>query len=773
MPVSSEPSRDPSSSATDQWRKFLGVWAGPGELPEESRALRLLVQGLVTVGIASVSVAAIGVAPASWLNLLAIPLSAIGGYWSWRRRHQANITVKFVIALGMLLALGFFLSRLLGEGSDTRVRLAELLIHLQVLHSFDMPRRKDLGYSMVIGLILLGVAATISQTLTLAPFLLTFLAIALPVLILDYRSRLGLRGWQAALGGIPTVRRMGLLLGITVLLGLTIFLLLPRLPGYQIRNFPVSATISFEGDFSGDRITNPGAGFGTDGEGGEGDSEGNGTGPGQLDDTFYYGFSRRINQNLRGSLIPQVLLRVRSQAVGFWRVMAFDRYTGQGWEVSREDEVEVIRRSGVTYQTFLPESAFRPGLTDMDQGRQREVIQTYTVVNPLPNVMPALYQARQIYFPTQEVAIDTEGGLRSPIPLSPGLTYTVLSQVPYRDRTLLRDAPTDYTSSIQDHYLQVPEGLGDRLSQTAQDLMAQAPQPLTDPYETALYLAQALKQNYTLLPELPFFETEEDLVTAFLYRYEGGYTDHFSTVLTVMLRSLGIPARLVVGFGPGEFNPFTGYSVVRNTDAYAMTEVLFPGYGWFAFDPIPTHDIVPPSIQDYQTFSVLRQFWNWVAGWLPSPVAGLFNNVFLALTTWASRIFAFLSQGWLQVFVGLIGVTGLGFGLWLSWLGWRSWRRQRWLKQLPAVERIYQQLLAWLAIQGFPKAPTQTPLEHVQQIRRHNTVTYGPQVSDLVEAYVRWRYGGQPQDEKALHAQARSLMGQQHPAPNSRIIGFR
>jgi len=50
-----------------------------------------------------------------------------------------------------------------------------------------------------------------------------------------------------------------------------------------------------------------------------------------------------------------------------------------------------------------------------------------------------------------------------------------------------------------------------------------------------------------------------------------------------MLRSIGITARLVAGFSPGEFNPFTGLYVVHNTDAYAMTEVYFPKYGWVAF----------------------------------------------------------------------------------------------------------------------------------------------------------------------------------------------
>ncbi len=68
---------------------------------------------------------------------------------------------------------------MLGELNDTRLGLAELLIQLQVLHSFDTPRRKNLGYSIVIGLILLGVAATLSQTFAFAPVLLLFLAIAI------------------------------------------------------------------------------------------------------------------------------------------------------------------------------------------------------------------------------------------------------------------------------------------------------------------------------------------------------------------------------------------------------------------------------------------------------------------------------------------------------------------------------------------------------------------------------------------------------------------
>ncbi len=171
---------------------FAGrFWRRLGSLPlpetEESLLLRMLAQAMVLVGIVATDVAA-----STYMSVWAIPFSIMGASWSWFRRRKRNIAVKFCIAIGMLLALAAFFVRLRAELNDTRLVLAELLVQLQVLHSFDLPRRKDLGYSMVIGLILIGVASTLSQTMTFGLLLLVFLAIALPVLVLDYRSRLGL-----------------------------------------------------------------------------------------------------------------------------------------------------------------------------------------------------------------------------------------------------------------------------------------------------------------------------------------------------------------------------------------------------------------------------------------------------------------------------------------------------------------------------------------------------------------------------------------------------
>jgi transglutaminase-like putative cysteine protease len=714
---------------------------------EESILFRILTQALVSVGIVATDIAA-----DTTLSFWAVPLSLLGATWSWTRRRERNIPTKFLLAIGMLVALAAFFVRMIGgrELNDTRLVLAELLIQLQVLHSFDMPRRKDLGYSMVIGIILIGVASTLSQTMAFGGMLLVFLAIALPVLVMDYRSRLGLTR-----SGQPTLKlrkvnfaALPLTFLLTLSLGLAVFAVMPRFSGYQLRSFPMSSQIATQGEFNNRQVNNPG--YVRGGKGGTGQGSGQ-SDRGQMDEDFYYGFSDRINQNLRGHLKPRVVMRVRSQVEGFWRVLAFDRYTGQGWELSRNKDTRTIKRPGWSYQFYLPQM--------FNLSRKKEVVQTYTMVTELPNLIPAMSQPRELYFPTQEVAIDAEGGLRSPVGLREGLTYTVISEVPYRNRTLLQKALIE---AVPDGnlYLQIPEKTSEKIRKRTEELLATSPQPITAPYEKALFLAQALKQQYAIQPDIPALTKDQDLVEAFLFRFKGGYPDHFSSALTVMLRSIGIPSRLVAGFAPGQFNPFTGLYEVKNTDAYAMTEVYFPNYGWFAFDPIPGHELVPPSIEEDQTFTVLQRFWKWVAGWLPSPVTSVLNRVFGAIVQWLGSILSWIVglffKGWIGLFSGLILLTGLSFLGWLSWQGWQKWRYRRWLKKLPPMESLYQQMLSWLEKQGFRKHPSQTPLEYARQSQGVQ-MSRAQTIQEISQAYVSWRYGGQTPDLRSLQDRFREM----------------
>ena len=740
--------------------------SSPKALPiENSAPLRVAVQALVSVGILATDLAA-GTTNSLW----AVPLSALGATWSWHHRHQRNLGAKLGIALGMLVVLGLFLSRLVGQMGDSRIVLAELLIQLQVLHTFDLPRRKDLGYSAVIGIILLGVAATVSETTVFGGMLVLFLAIALPVLLLDYRSRLGLESLRLQqVGKVP--KQLGVILVIVMALGLLIFALMPRLPGYQLRTFPVSGPIDVQGQFDGQQVINPGYVKGNSSDRTQTDSDGaNQTFAGQAEKTHfdsksYYGFNEEIDQNLRGTLDPQVVMRVRSQSQGFWRVLAFDHYTGQGWKLSRNDQVNLLKRPSWSYRFAVPQRS--------QLGATREVVQTYSIQAEFTNLIPVLLQPRHLFFPTREVAIDPEGGLRSPVSLNKGLTYTVISDVPYRDRNQLGTASTDYSEAIREHYLQIPTAIAEQVQQQTEAILAKAPHQPTAPYEKALFLTQALKQNYALQLDLPPLAKDADLVESFLFKFEGGYPDHFSTTLTIMLRSIGIPARLVTGLGPGQFNPFTGMYVVKNTDAYAMTEVYFPKFGWFAFDPIPGHDLIPPSVEVDQTFSVLRQFWHWVAGWLPSPITGILSGVAATVVTALGRLLGLLTTGWSGMITGLLICTGGGLLGWLGWHGWRWWRYRSWLVTLPPMERLYRRMLGQLAAQGIDKRPAQTPLEYLHQVKQTVPAVKADIVTQITQAYLSWRYGGQSVNLPYLRQQLRQLRRQQRAQVQNQRDGCR
>lgn len=755
-----------SSSPVARW---LEQWQGrfeavPAPKTEESIVFRILVQLMVIVGIVATDVAA----QTTW-SLWAIPLSVIGSWWSWRQRKKKNIALKFLLAIAMVAMLFVFLGNLVENLNASQVALAELLVQLQVLHSFDLPQRKDLGYSMVVGLILLGVAGTLSQTLAFAPWLLLFLAVAIPTLVLDYRSRLGLEGipfsWSLGKSAGKTSRseqtkysplvpkKLLALLAITLAFGLLLFALMPRFPGYRLQSFPVSSPgemqqQTFEGQ--NQDINNPGyrRGDGT-GTGGEGD----GSEPGQVDDTFYYGFNSRMNQNLRGQMTKKLVLRVRSQAPGFWKALSFDRYTGQGWEITDNTKITTVERSPWSYRFVLD---------NIDSLMETEsVVQTYTAVTDLPNVIPSLYHPKFLYFPTREVGIDRNGSLRSPVGLLKDITYTVISEVPVRDRTSLQKYRIPPEVKIDPQLLQVPPDIKSAVRAKAEELLAKSERPLETPYEISLYLTQALKQNYRIRTDLPFFDEDQDLVTAFLFEYEGGLPDHFATVLTIMLRSLDIPARLTVGFAPGQFNPFTGYYLVHNTDAYALTEVLFPRLGWFMFDPIPGHELYPPSIENNETFSVLQQIWRWVAGWLPSPVSGFLANVWVAVTGFLVTILRWfwklVSTSLGGALLGLILAIAAGFLGWLGWTQVKKWLQYQRLARLHPMARLYQTLLYDLEQRGFRKSRAQTPGEFAQSLREHLTSEQVEIIVEISSTYVAWRYGEQPPNLDYLGQQFKLL----------------
>lgn len=115
----------------------------------------------------------------------------------------------------------------------------------------------------------------------------------------------------------------------------------------------------------------------------------------------------------------------------------------------------------------------------------------------------------------------------------------------------------------------------------------------TNPYDAATDIEDFLRSNfkYTLSP--PATPAGQDPLAFFLFDSKKGYCEYFATAMGDMLRSIGIPTRLVNGYGPGVFDQKSNRFVVRESDAHTWVEVYFPTYGWIPFEPTPDGTYFP------------------------------------------------------------------------------------------------------------------------------------------------------------------------------------
>jgi hypothetical protein len=336
--------------------------------------------------------------------------------------------------------------------------------------------------------------------------------------------------------------------------------------------------------------------------------------------------------------------------------------------------------------------------------------------------------------------------IRGPGPLPEDLTYTVISSVVTRNSKQLRQLPNDYPKSVRDYYLQVPTNLSSEVRSKAVSLVSTAKDTngklisLDNVYDVVVQIAQSIKQNYAIKP-LNFDESKGDLVSQFIEQ-GGGEESHFVSTMAVMLRSIGIPTRYVVGFAPGKFNPFTGLYEVQNIDTQSMVEVFFPVYGWVAFDPVPNRPLFPPSIEENRTFGVMQTFWNWIAQFLPSPVNKFFESLFESIGNFVGGLVNWLIEmGWIGIAFGLAIAFGIGIGGWALWqfaIWW--WQLQR-LQKMPIPQRTYQQMLQWLSEQGKPKSSYQTPQEYAASLGDRVSEKQAAAIAQITQIYQDWRYG--------------------------------
>ena len=573
---------------------------------EDSILLRLTTTGMAITGI--IAAAQLAESPL-WLSSTSVTGCFLGAWLSYKRRYSSNFIAKIWISVGILVVAGMFfnelLSRVASNVADARVPLTEMLMALMALHSFDLPRRRDLSLSAVVGLVLITSASTLSRDLTFFVYLSVFLLLALFMFQLDCASRTLskvavsqagsanldhlssaaaartsrtisgvanlaadklLTGADAARGKIVTRLALVTLLSIATTLGC--FILLPRVQFNSIKQFRFGSGTgaSFVGKFSMPSMQ-PGL-MSPDGSI-------------KSQPNAYFGFAESLDTNYRGKLGDQIVMRVAGQNGTYLRAMAYDTFDGKSWKMSRPKETtDCLVSSGNSFSIHQKYSYY-------SSVRYREIYQTFYVEEDSCNLVVCASIPMQVFFPSAKLQIDNYGAIRSPVGIQKDMVYTVVSNVPMHNFATLRqkgplsEERDEKLKNQFRNYLQLP-----KIDPAVRSLSAKVAGK-GGSYARAENLCNHLLANYKYDLDVPTTSKDIDSVSDFILNVKRGYCEHFASALVVMCRTQGIPARLVTGYCPGEFNPFTGLWEVRLHDAHSWTEVFINGAGWVALDSTP------------------------------------------------------------------------------------------------------------------------------------------------------------------------------------------
>ena len=165
--------------------------------------------------------------------------------------------------------------------------------------------------------------------------------------------------------------------------------------------------------------------------------------------------------------------------------------------------------------------------------------------------------------------------------LAAGSTYEFTSLASTATPDDLRAAGTDYPAFVQNRYLQLPNTITPRTTQLAQQLTAGT----SNPFDAAMAIEEYLRGHIRYNENVPVPPANQDVVDYVLFDNPQGYCEYYATSMVVMLRALGIPARMVAGYYPGSPDPQEGGFLYRQKNAHAWVEAFFPGYGWIPFEP--------------------------------------------------------------------------------------------------------------------------------------------------------------------------------------------
>ena len=272
---------------------------------------------------------------------------------------------------------------------------------------------------------------------------------------------------------------------------------------------------------------------------------------------------------------------VRSPAPDYWRLTALDKFDGIAWTSSG-----TYTRAKDNLDTRLPSSV-----------PTRTLEQTFTIEALAALWLPAAYEPAAVVDDGDTGArYEAESGtltVKEGKETSDGLVYTIQSRIPQRDKASVQSGTTAGLSrEFILHYTDVPSNVANTLrtflgrpsTKSAMQLPAGVNLSAKTPYEQALLVQNLFRTTFNYDLKVAAGHSVND-IQSFL-REKRGYCEQFAGTFAATMRTLGVPARVAVGFTPGELQA-DGLYHVRGEHAHAWPEVYLEGPGWVRFEPTP------------------------------------------------------------------------------------------------------------------------------------------------------------------------------------------
>jgi transglutaminase-like putative cysteine protease len=306
---------------------------------------------------------------------------------------------------------------------------------------------------------------------------------------------------------------------------------------------------------------------------------------------------------------------------------------------------------------------------------------------------------------TASMNADLEWSL--PGPVVEAIRYSGVSYLQFRH------GPMNAVAGLQD-YLNLPRGFNPRTLQLATELRRQAPQ--ADANELIQLVLQRLKTGgytYTLEPGVFGIHNADE----FWFDRKEGFCEHIASSFVILMRAMGIPARIVTGYQGGELNALDKFWVVRQSDAHAWSEVWIAGQGWVRVDP--TAQVSPSRIGSFQR---LQQPRGVIASAFDTVSPGLLINL---RTVWEAvnnswnqwvinytqgkqlqllKDLGFESPSWEDLGMILLACVVLASLGGAAWTLWEKRQHDPWLRLLHSVRLRFQRA-------GLPVRAGATPRE--------------------------------------------------------------